>query len=389
MAVATIPFLFDRSFNIYGGNLLSTMAGEFANSLGLTFAVVFFGVAARHGDRSSSGSCCRSACACRTHPSLRCLLLARVSAGAVARPAGCAHDRLARCRRPTGRSALGVLGAPFFWNRSLLNDMGWGKERRYVAALWDRSGSFGDQTFLANDPPLQVLIVLAVIGAVLCGVRRVRFGMAMTMVAVAFAALFLLLPEVDSGTCACCRTTTSRSTSWLRSRLPRSAACSPRQLGRSVQAARLRRCFAPAVLASLVVFIAFGLTLRSLPGGSVDDQGRYSWLGVFQTTERHLGPLWAAHNFNGYERTGAYPVLADGRDHGRGRSGVRLWPGPVGVPERTPRLVRHADGSDAVAALDRWLHRFDGRSVLRGVGYHPVSLPAPVGTVDLAVAGPA
>ena len=47
MAVATIPFLFDRSFNIYGGNLLSTMAGEFANSLGLTFAVVFFGVAAR------------------------------------------------------------------------------------------------------------------------------------------------------------------------------------------------------------------------------------------------------------------------------------------------------------------------------------------------------
>ena len=55
------------------------------------------------------------------------------------------------------------------------------------------------------------------------------------------------------------------------------------------------------------MFIAFGLTLRSLPGGTVDDQGRYSWLGVFQTTERHLGPLWAAHNFNGYERTGAYP----------------------------------------------------------------------------------
>ena len=90
-------------------------------------------------------------------------------------------------------SAFWVL--PFFWNRSLLNDMGWGKERRYVAALWDRNGSFGDQTFLANDPPLQVLIVLAVIGAVLCGVRRVRFGMAMTMVAVAFARCFFCCPR--------------------------------------------------------------------------------------------------------------------------------------------------------------------------------------------------
>ena len=33
MAVMTLPFIFDRSFNIYGGNLMSTMAGEFAYSL--------------------------------------------------------------------------------------------------------------------------------------------------------------------------------------------------------------------------------------------------------------------------------------------------------------------------------------------------------------------
>ena len=104
------PFLLDRSFNIYGGNLLSTMAGEFANSLGLTFAVVFFGVAARAWRPVGIGNRCGAArFAGLTH--LRCLLLARVSAGAVARPAGCAHDRLARRRRSTGRAALGVLGA--------------------------------------------------------------------------------------------------------------------------------------------------------------------------------------------------------------------------------------------------------------------------------------
>jgi len=47
LAVMTLPFLFDRSYNIYGGNLMSTMAGEFAYSLGLMFAVVYIGVAAK------------------------------------------------------------------------------------------------------------------------------------------------------------------------------------------------------------------------------------------------------------------------------------------------------------------------------------------------------
>ncbi|NIR37096.1 MAG: hypothetical protein GWN79_10190, partial [Actinobacteria bacterium] len=47
LAVMTLPFVFDRSHNIYGGNLMSTMAGEFAFSLGLSFAVVYLGVVAR------------------------------------------------------------------------------------------------------------------------------------------------------------------------------------------------------------------------------------------------------------------------------------------------------------------------------------------------------
>ena len=169
------------------------MAGEFANSLGLTFAVVFFGVAGpvwrpvgieaaaarlRLPDSLISSPPSSRSCVC-----WRCGSSGRVCA----RPPGSLSSaHWPACSRRSGCSR----SEPVVAQRH-----GWGKERRYVAALWDRSGSFGDQTFLANDPPLQVLIVLAVIGAVLCGVRRVRFGMAMTMVAVAFAALFLLLPE--------------------------------------------------------------------------------------------------------------------------------------------------------------------------------------------------
>jgi 6-pyruvoyl-tetrahydropterin synthase related domain len=47
LAVATLPFLFDQTFTIYGGNLYSTLAGEYAYSLGLSVALLFLGVTLR------------------------------------------------------------------------------------------------------------------------------------------------------------------------------------------------------------------------------------------------------------------------------------------------------------------------------------------------------
>ena len=44
LAAATLPFLFEPSFSIYGGNILSTLAGEYSFSLSLSFALLFLGV---------------------------------------------------------------------------------------------------------------------------------------------------------------------------------------------------------------------------------------------------------------------------------------------------------------------------------------------------------
>ena len=44
LVVASTVFLFDESFTIYGGNIASTMAGEFSFSIALAFAVLGFGV---------------------------------------------------------------------------------------------------------------------------------------------------------------------------------------------------------------------------------------------------------------------------------------------------------------------------------------------------------
>jgi 6-pyruvoyl-tetrahydropterin synthase related domain len=47
MALAATIFLFDESFSIYGGNVKSTMAGEFSFSIALSFAVLGLGLFAR------------------------------------------------------------------------------------------------------------------------------------------------------------------------------------------------------------------------------------------------------------------------------------------------------------------------------------------------------
>ena len=42
--MATLPFLFYRGFTIYGGNIPSTLAGEFAFSISLSLALLYLGV---------------------------------------------------------------------------------------------------------------------------------------------------------------------------------------------------------------------------------------------------------------------------------------------------------------------------------------------------------
>ncbi len=54
LAIATLPFLFDASFTIDGGNLFSTMAGEYAFSLSLALSLLTIGLFAR-GVRTGRG----------------------------------------------------------------------------------------------------------------------------------------------------------------------------------------------------------------------------------------------------------------------------------------------------------------------------------------------
>jgi hypothetical protein len=358
MAMATVPFIFDRSFNIYGGNLLSTMAGEFAFSLGLTAAVVFLGVAARGMDtgRYRGWGAVLLALAGLLHLFAAFFAVIGTAAYWLTRPAW----RATRWVLTTGVLA-GLLSAfwvlPFFWNRGLLNDMGWGKERRFVAALWSRSGNFGDQSFLVNVPPMQLLVVLAVVGAVICGLRRIRLGVALSIVAVTFAGVFLLLPEGRLWNVRLLPfyyLTVGLLAAIAVSELSRLMV--PLMMGKERQRWSSLAVATPGLLLSAVVLISFGLSLGSLPLGSHDDQKNYSWFGLeAQASNRHLGPLWAQHNFSGYERMAGWTEYSElievmeqvGQEHGCGRA---LWEyeserlGSYGTPMAPMLLPYWTDG---------------------------------------------
>ena len=366
-AVATLLFLFDRSFNIYGGNLMSTMAGEFAYSLGLASAVVYIGVAAR-GMQTGRHRVLAGLLLALTglaHLFSAFFALAATAALLLVLPwrAGPWRRRLVWTvwsgALAAALSAWWVL--PFWWNRSLLNDMGWGKERRYLSSLWSRS-SF-DYSFLANDPPLQIFIVLAAAGAVLVFVRRSRLAMAVAATAAIFAVGFVILPEgrlwnvrilpfyylavyltaalgageaIRMGRAAIERRQAARAgtagagggelsgtagtggagggeLSGTAGTAGAGGAAGAGELSGTAGAGdtaggvrELSGALAAGgavALAAVAVVVMVGLPLRSLPGGAVHDDGVYRW-GPFSSSDPNLGSYWVEYNFEGYERKG-------------------------------------------------------------------------------------
>ena len=325
-SVATLLFLFDRSFNIYGGNLMSTMAGEFAYSLGLAVAVLFIGTAARGMD---SGRHTVLAGALLALTGLLHLFSAFLALAATA-----ALLLTGRWQRAAWRQRLkwtlvtGALSAalsawwvlPFWWNRGLLNDMGWGKERRYLSSLWSRS-SF-DYGFLVNDPALQLFVVVAVAGTALLFVRQSRplrsrlsrLHVTLAVTGAIFAVAFVVMPEGRLWNVRIlpfyyltvylvAALAVAELIGWGRSRLDRRHATrveAGADAGRFSHLAGSVAAVGCVALAAVAVLVTVGLPLRSLPGGRLGDDGVYRW-GPLSSSSSNLGSYWVQYNFEGYE----------------------------------------------------------------------------------------
>jgi len=305
LAVATVPFLFDRGFTIYGGNIPSTLAGEFVFSIALSLALLFLGVVARGLDTGRH----RALAAVLLAATGLCHLLPTIFAVVGA----CLLYLLkpGRKRLAFVGSILGVGGllaafwsVPFVLRLPYANNMGWEKITEYSKNLFPHN--------------LRWLLVLALGGAVTSLINRRRTGLFLTAMATMCGVLFVMAPQARLWNARvlpfwflCLYLLAGVAISELGPALGRWVANDPENPS---SMARL----ATPVAAALAVWVLVGLPLGVLP----------SWLPTPKTTDVSFIPAWAKWNYSGYERKAAYPeykALVDtmaevGKTHGCGRA---------------------------------------------------------------------
>ncbi|HEY5023940.1 MAG TPA: hypothetical protein VII76_03105 [Acidimicrobiales bacterium] len=183
LAVFTLPFLFDQTFTIYGGNLYSTMAGEYAFSLGLSVALVFLGVVVRGmrtGRSRIPAVLLLSACVlCHLVPTLFCF----VGAGAALLFFGPTRRRLWWLVSVVGTAFLLVAwwAVPFVMEQAYSTTMGWQNVSTYRALLMPVADRWA--------------LILGVIGVVMACVRFNRSMLALTVAGVASALFVRFAPQ--------------------------------------------------------------------------------------------------------------------------------------------------------------------------------------------------
>jgi hypothetical protein len=165
-SVAAVFFLFDETFTIYGGNIASTMAGEFSFSIALTLALLFLGVFA-HGMRTGRN---RATAAVLFGLCALCHLIVAFFAivGAILLFLFWV-DR----KRWVYAASVGVVGAlltafwmlPFWYRGAFVTDM-----------FYERRTDFWIMFFPQSRPMDFVITGLAVIGLVGAIIRRSRAG---------------------------------------------------------------------------------------------------------------------------------------------------------------------------------------------------------------------
>ena len=327
LAVASLLFLFDRNFTIYGGNVASTLAGEFAFSISLSIAVVYVGVVVR-GLRTGR------------HRALAALLLALTGLCHLipAFFALAATALIALMRRPaasTLRWLAGVLPVggllsafwvlPFFWQRAFMNDMGWEKIPHEGETVW----KYLVPRTPDSEQDLRWVLALALVGLVLSLAFKVRLGWLLAAFVVVAAVAFMLTPEG--------RLWNARLLPFYYLSLYLLAAVGVSEVGRTLAVLAGRDPARPSIAGPAVTAVAgmaacmvvVGMPLRTLPFGETRDDGSYAFFGLRSgQDDSSFVRSWARWNYTGYEGKEAYAEYRDvvltmaelGEEHGCGRA---------------------------------------------------------------------
>jgi len=342
-AVAATAFLFDRSFSIYGGNIASTMAGEFSFSISLSFAILFLGVVGRgleNGRHRFAAAILLGICGlCHAIPLFFAIAGAIVwfVISLVRRPGFKLRLWWMVCAGGVGMALTAWWILPFYLRSGYMNDMGWEKKTDFFDQLFQRH-TLDPQ--LVNSPPIQWTLVLALLGVVMSIAWKRRAGAFLIVTAGVAAAAFVLVPQG--------RLWNARLLPFWFLMLYLLAALGVAELGRTIASLTSRDPDTPrrsvtvatAVVAALAGITALAMPLHAMPEtialgpvkvdlGGMQKDGRYHWM-FLSTKESSFIPSWARWNFTGYEGKPAYPEYHDivqtmgdlGQSNGCGRA---MW----------------------------------------------------------------
>jgi hypothetical protein len=207
LAALTLGFLFDYTYTIYGGNLFSTLAGEYSYSLSIVFALLFLGLMARGlrtGRHRGWGAVVLALCIlAHIVPALFALVGAALLIGMEMLPAR-VRPRDTWHAHPTDEVVPQALSRPqaLWWGVStiaiglLLVAFWWvpfGTEQAYATSL----GYVNVHTFVAILFPQADwwVLILAGLSAIAAFAVRSRFGILMALLAGIFALAVIFDPQ--------------------------------------------------------------------------------------------------------------------------------------------------------------------------------------------------
>ena len=149
LGLATIPFIFDRQFFIYGGNMLSTMAGEFSFAISLMLGLLFIGLYVRvlrtGRGRAFAAMTLGGMAISHLLPTMWTAVFFVCISAVFVDPKRVRRQVLdAGLVGLCGVALTGFWVIPFRANLDYTNDMGWEKLNQYVGNLFPWLGKDGD-----------------------------------------------------------------------------------------------------------------------------------------------------------------------------------------------------------------------------------------------------
>jgi hypothetical protein len=302
MGLAMVPFVFDTHWTIYGGNVASTLAGEFSFTISLCFGLVFLGMLARGLDtgkgRALTAVLLAATALSHVLPTVFVIVGAAVFylVGPLRGPRGRARLKYMATVMPVGAMIAGFWAVPVVFRTPYATDMGWEKLTQYTDNLFG-SGKLG--------PPLWVLL-LAGVGALSSIIYARRTGIAITAVAVVFAGIFRFEPQA--------RLWNARWLPFWYLCLYLLAGIAIAELALAIGTLLARDPDRPwrgpgllaPVLAAIAALVVTGIPLRNQAAAN-HSLGLWSVIPLPSSKDVSFIPSWVQWNYSGYERKPAYP----------------------------------------------------------------------------------